>query len=259
MGTSKVYGSPKWPGVNTAATNAVSTGHLSDKKITNAIGVFAGAYKKYISPGGSLSGGSGGYSRGRQQSLSRGRGSGGVAGYRAASSGANLASFISTAGKSGLDTALQVFDLSDLRDKSLEEFLDVVAERLSEAGGLIDDEAINRAMAETINELAEEVQTVDEFDALLTSGNINIEEVLQIYYANILAANFEQKEFSVIQEKIPHEQTYAFFQRAREIIRAIVREELAIEKDLTKINWNSKEGLRMADEINREVLDILNP
>ncbi len=260
MGTSKVYGSPKWPGVNNAVGNAAS-GYLSTNKVKNAVNVFTDAYKKYLSSDTNLQGtrqGVGGGTAGRQK-LPRGGGSGGAARLRAANSGANLAYFISTVGKSGLDDALRVFDLSDLREKSLEEFLDGVVERLSEAGGLLDDEAINRAMAETIDELAEEVQTVDEFDTLLTSGNINIEEVLQIYYANILAANFEQKQFSVIQEKIPPEQTYAFFQRAREIIRAIVREELSREKDLTKINWNSKDGLRMADEINREVLDILIP
>jgi|APFre7841882654_1041346.scaffolds.fasta_scaffold17841_2 hypothetical protein len=261
MGTSKIYGSPKWPGVNTAVGIAASSGSPSNQKISAAIGAFASAYKNYltsgtISPG--SSGGGGGSIRGGQK-LSSGGGSGGAARLRTATSGAHLAHFISTAGKSGLDAALREFDLSDLHDKPLEEFLDLVAERLSAEGGLLDDEAFNRAMAETVNELSETVHTVDELDALLTSGNINIEAVLQIYYANILAANFEQKEYSTVCEKIPRENTQDFFVRAREVIRAIVREELSAERDLATIDWNSEEGQRMADEINQEVLDILIP
>ena len=48
--------------------------------------------------------------------------------------------------------------------------------------------------------------------------------------ANILAANFEQKEYSIVREKISRENTNDFFARAREIIRAIVRDELSCGK-----------------------------
>jgi len=243
----------------------VSPGSSSDRKVSAAVGAFAGAYKNYLSSGTITSGGGvgGGGPAGAGQRPSGGGGGGGGIGRaarsRSASSGARLAHFISTAGKSGLDAALREFDLSDLRDKPLDEFLDSVAERLSGDGGLLDDDAISRAMAETVNELSETVHSVDELDALLTSGNINIEAVLQIYYGNILAANFEQKEYSTVCEKIPRENTQDFFVRAREVIRAIVREELSAERNLARIDWNSEEGQRMADEINQEVLDILIP
>ncbi len=260
MGTSKVYGSPKWPGVNAAVSNAASSGHLSISKAKAAIGEFANAYMKYLSSGAdtSIISGGGGIVGGRQ-SRSTGGGSGGATKLRVASSGARLAHFISTASKSGLDTALQEFDLSDLRDKPLEVFLDLVAERLAGEGGLLDDEALNRAMAETVNELAESVHSVAELDALLTNEDIDVEAVLHIYYANILAANFEQKEYSTVRDKISSASTSEFFVRARGIILAIVRDELSRERNLTKIDWNSEEGQRMADEINQEVLGILIP
>jgi len=257
MGTSKIYDSPKWHGVNTAVSNAASSGSSSKQKISAAVGAFAKGYKGYLTSGtispGSLGGGS---TRGGKKITS---GSGGTARLRTATSGARLAHFINTVGKSGIDAALREFDLSDLHDKPLEEFLDLVAERLSAEGGLLDDDSFNRAMAETVNELAGEANSVDELDTLLTRGNINIEAVLQIYYANILAANFEQKEYSTVRGKISRENTQEFFARAREVIRAIVREELSRERDLAKIDWNNEEGQRMADEINQEVLDILIP
>lgn len=261
MGTSKVYGSPKWPGVNHAVGGAISLGS-PDEKISDAIGTFTNAYKNYLAsspltPRGEVVGG---LARASQRSSGGGRrggGSGGVARTRSASSGASLAQFISTAEKSGLDAALKAFDLSDLRDKPLDEFLNLVAERLSGDGGLLDDVALNQAMSETINELAKTVDSIDDFDALLTAGGISIEEILQIYYVNILAANFEQKEYSIVREKISRENTNDFFARAREIIRAIVRDELSAERDLAKIDWNSKEGQQIADEINQEVMDIL--
>lgn len=261
MGTSKVYGSPKWPGVNPAVGDAVSSGDLTTQKVSTAVGAFASAFKSYLTTGTSTPG-AGSVSGTPQRSSGsggRGGGSGGVTRARTASSGARLANFISTAGRSGFDAALREYDLSDLRDKPLDEFLELVVERLSGDGGLLDDNALNLAMAETINELAEAVTSVEELDALLTSGNINVEEVLQVYFANILAANFEQKEYSFVREKVSRENTHEFFVRAREIIRAIVRDELSTERNLSTIDWNSSDGQLIADAINRDVLEILIP
>lgn len=261
MGTSKVYGSPKWPGVNHAVGDAVSANNLTDQKVSAAVGVFVNAFKNYLISGTRTPGINGGTGAGQRPSGggARGGGSGGAARTRSASSGASLAHFISTAGKSGLDAALREYNLADLRDKPLDEFLELVVERLSGDGGLLDDNALNLAMAETINELAETVDSVDALDILLTSGKVNIEEVLQVYFANILAANFEQKEYSVVREKVSREDTNGFFVRAREVIRAIVRDELSTERDLATIDWNSAEGQFIADAINRDVLEILIP
>ena len=262
MGTSKAYDSPKWPGVNNAVGDSVSSPIPSDQNVLAAVGAFANAYRNYLRSGriGSGGGGGGGVGAGQRPSGGRARGgSGGAARSRAASSGARLAHFVSTAADSGLAAALREFDLSDLRDEPLEEFLDGVTERLSGDGGLLDDDALYRAMAETINELAETADSVDELDALLSSGDINVEAILQIYYANLLSANFEQKEYSFVREKVPRENTNSFFAQARKVIRAMVRDELAKERDLTTIDWKSAEGQRIAAEINQEVLGILIP
>ncbi|BCS51815.1 hypothetical protein [Geobacter sp. SVR] len=262
MGTSKVYESPKWPGVNRAVGDAASSENPTIQEVSAAVGAFAGAYKTYLKSGTRTSGSSGSVTGTGQRSSgggTRGGGSGGAARARSAASGASLAHFISIAGKSGLDTALREFNLADLRDKPLDEFLELVAERLSVDGGLLDDNALNLAMAETINELAKTVDSVEALDILLSSGNINIEEVLQVYFANILAANFEQKEYSVVREKVSRENTNDFFAHAREIIRSIVRDELSAERDLATIDWNSADGQLIADAINRDVLDILIP
>lgn len=249
MGTSKSYGSPKWPGVNKEVGTAVSTGFPTNQKIKSAVSAFTKEYKNYL---GAVNGTS--ISSGRGQS-----GNGHEARTRAAISGANLAHFISTSAHLGFKDALKEFNLFDFKDKPLDEFIDLVAERLSSEGGLLDDDAINRAMANTLDELTENIHTIDEFDALMTKGNINIEVVLQVYYANILSINFEQKEYSVIREKISREKTDEFFKNAKDIIRAIVRDELSKERDLSKINWNSIEGQNIADQINQEVLEILIP
>lgn len=199
MGTSKAYGSPKWPGVNPAVGDAVTSGG-SDQDTVDAVGVFTGAYQGYLKSGATAvsPAADGGvaqfYVGGRRPPAGgRGGGGGGAARIRSASSGARLANFINTARASGLNEALRQFNLSDIREKPLDEFLGSLSDLLSGDGALLDDDALNRAMAETINELAKEIESVDDFEALLASGNIDIETTLQIYYANILAANFEQK------------------------------------------------------------------
>ncbi|MGA3208770.1 MAG: hypothetical protein ABSE05_13230 [Syntrophales bacterium] len=261
MGTQKAYGSPKWPGVNPAVGAAASSGQPTNQKITAAVGAFAAAYKNHltsgtVTPGSRGTGGGIAPATGRRSSRGGGGGSGAKR-SRAANAGAKLGHFLSTARQSGLREALRQFDLSDLRDKSLDEFLDAVVDRLSGDGGLIDDETLNRAMSLTIDELAENIESVDEFETLLESGDVDVEEMLQILYSNILSLNFEQKEYGVVREKISRENTSDFFERARGIIRAIVRDELSRERDLSSLNWNSPDGKRMADEINHEVLDIL--
>lgn len=262
MGTSKGYDSPKWPGVNTAVGAAASPGVCSDQKVSAAVGAFAGAYKKYLTSG-TISPGKGGRAGGvagaRRSGTGGGRGGGGGARVRSANGGARLAHFISTAERSGLAAALDEFDISDIRTKPLDEFLDALIDRLSGDGGLLDDDALNRAMAETVDELAEDVNSVDELDALLTSGDVDIEATLQVFYANILAINFEQKEYAVVRDRIDRDETSRFFQQASSIIQAIIRDELSADRALESIDWNSADGQRIADEINQEVLDILIP
>ena len=246
MGTSKVYGSPKWPGVNRAVGQAVSSGSPSGQGISAAVGAFAGAYNSYLGSG-------------TLGSSSAGSGSGGAARHHAAISGAQLGKFVSIVKKSGLDSALREFNLSDIRNKPLDEFLDSIVERLSYHGGLLDDESLNRAMAETVNELTETVESVDEFDELYSREDIDVEAVLQIFYSHVLASNFEQKEYSIVREKMSLEETNTFFDRARDIIQSIVRDELTTERDLSTLDWNSLAGQRIADEINQEVMRILIP
>ena len=112
-------------------------------------------------------------------------------------------------------------------------------------------------MARTLNELSDEAETLEEFDELLSARAENLEEYLQIYFANVLATNFEQKEGGFVREKIPQEECDMFFQQARELIRTLVNEELSQERDLASIDWGSSEAVSIADEINQEVLDIL--
>lgn len=264
MGTSKAYGSPKWPGVNPAVGDAVTSGG-SDQEMVDAVGVFSGAYKGYLTSGTTATSPfDKGYSHlhgsGRRPTTGgRGGGGGGASRIRSASSGASLANFIGTVRDSGLSEALRQFNLSDIRDKPLDEFLGFLSDLLSGDGALLDDDALNRAMAETINELAKETESVDDFEELLTRDNIDIEATLQIYYANILAFNFEQKEYGFVRGKIGRAETAEFFKSARSIIQAIVRDELSQERDISSIDWRSPEGLRIADEINQEVLEILIP
>jgi len=214
MGTSKSYDSPKWPGVNDQVGDAVSDGMPTTEKVTSAVGAFAGAYKQFINTGTTGRGGSvtGGSSSTGRTVGGRGGGGGATARTRAATTGARLGHFLSSAASSGLSNAAQQLGLRELEGRTLEEVLDAVLDRLCEDGGLLDDSALTEAMARTLDELSEDAQTVEEFDELLTSGVENLEEYLQIYFANVLAVNFEQKEGGFVREKIPQDECDRFFQ-----------------------------------------------
>ena len=259
MGTSKSYGSPKWPGVNDKVGTAVSDGLPTKEKISTAVGVFAAAYKNFINSGttgraGAISGGTD--SSGRTLGA-RGGGGGATARSRAAVAGARLGGFLSGASASGLGQALDQLGLGDLDGKPLEEVLDAVLEKLCEDGGLLDDSALTEAMARTLDKLSEYAETIEEFDALLSGKVENIEGYLQIYFANILAVSFEQKQGAFVRDKIPSKECGKFFSEARELIRTIVSEELSKERDLATVDWNSPEAISISDSINQEVLDIL--
>lgn len=259
MGTSKSYDSPKWPGVNDQVGDAVSNGLPTKEKVANAVGGFAGAYKKHINSctTGHAGAPSGGTSPTGRTVGAKGGGGGATARTRAAAAGARLGQFLSGAASSGLRPALERLGLRDLEGKSLDELLDVILDRLCENGGLLDDATLTEAMALTLDELSEETETVEEFDELLNQRADNLEEYLQIYFANVLAVNFEQKESGFVREKIPQPECDRFFEQSRELIRTLVAEELAQERDLAAIDWNSAEAISIADEINQEVLNIL--
>ena len=258
MGTSKTYDSPKWPGVNAKVGDAIADGLPAKEKIPAAVGAFTAAYKKFINSGTTGKAGliSGDTSQSGSTVGSRG-GVGATARSRAAVSGARLGSFLSGASASGLGQALDQLGLHDLEGKPLEEVLEAVLDKLCEDGGLLDDSALTEAMARTLDELSKEAKTVEEFDELLSSRAENIEGYLQIYFANILAINFKQKEGGFVRGKISHEECESFFNQASELIRDIVNEELSQEYDLATIDWTSPEAISISDSINQEVLDIL--
>lgn len=259
MGTSKSYDSPKWPGVNDQVGDAVSNGLPSNEKVFTAIGAFASAYKNHINSGTTGRAGvpTGGTSAAGRTVGARGGGGGATARSRAAVSGVRLGQFLSSALSNGLSAALEKFGLNDLVGKPLEEVLDSILDRLCEDGGLLDDAALTEAMARTLDELSEDAVTVEEFDKLLSEQAVNLEECLQIYFANVLAVNFEQKEGGFVREKVPQSECQKFFEQARELIHALVTEELSQERDLASFDWNSSEAISVADEINQEVLNIL--
>ncbi len=92
---------------------------------------------------------------------------------------------------------------------------------------------------------------------MLSERAEDLKKYLLIYFVNVLAINFEQKEGGFVREKIPQAECDQFFTQARELIRALVTEELSQERDLALIDWNSPEAFAIADEINQEVLNIL--
>ncbi len=250
MGTSKSYGSPKWPGVNAAVGGATN----DSSKLRGAIRAFASGQQGYIGRGEFSASSGGGAGSGVAR---RGSGSGSHARSRAASSGANLAGFVSAVQHSGIDSALDQFNLADLRDRPIDEALEVLGQRLSEDGGLLDDEALNRAMAETIDEFATDAESIEDLERVLSGNDLDLEVILQVYYSNYLSANFEQKEYAIVREKLSLEKTEQFFTKARALIRSIVRDELATNRDLSTIDWNGPVGRKIADQINQEVMDIL--
>ena len=170
-----------------------------------------------------------------------------------------MAGFLAGVAYRGLDQELNRLDLSDLVGHPLEEVLDAVLDKLCGDGDLLDDVALTDAMARTLDELAEEAKTVEGFDQLLNGRVENVEKYLQIYYANMLAANFKQKQFGFVRERVSREKCDSLFKEATDLIRSIVNEELSKERDLTSIDWNSNEGISIADSINQEVLNILIP
>ena len=259
MGTSKSYDSPKWPGVNKQVGKAVSKGSPTKSAISNAVGAFAAAYKGVINTGTTGRSGktTGGTSITGRTTGGRGGGAGATSRVRSAGAGARLGSFLSGVASSGLGPTLESFGLGDFVGKPLQDILDAILDRLCENGGLLDDAALTEAMARTLDELSADAETVEEFDKLLSESTDDLEGHLQSFFANVLAVNFEQKEGGFVRNKIPQSQCDHFFKESRDLIRTLVSEELAKERDLSTIDWKGHEAFSIADQINQEVLNIL--
>ena len=248
MGTSASYKGPNWPTSSAAVNDAAAAGAPTIISVGRAVSAFARdslAHERARGGGNAQGGGAG-------------SGGGGGARGRAASAGARLAGFLSTVQQNSLEEALKRFDLGEYRDKSLEEICDGLVEALTEPDGLLEDNALREAMDRTLEELSKNAQTADDLEKILTSKEINITEVVAIYYCHVLIVNFEVKEFHRIRERVTdNQQSRAFLDRARDYIRGFVEYRLSKELDLTKYDLNGPAASEMAANLNRDVIEAL--
>jgi hypothetical protein len=262
MGTSKSYPGPKWPDTSQAINDATpEDGAPSQEAVENAVRTFVSDLIR-VNWGRAATGTAS--SAGANDATSGGGGGGSGGGgsvpstHRASRSGSRLAKFIDTTNSEGLKAALRELNLEQYANEPVDKLRDALVNALVEPGGLLDDVALRDAMDRTIEELCSNAKDAAELEAILKGKADSIESVVAEFYANVLAVNFENKEFHRIRERVKDRaKVKELLRNARDYIRGFVTHTLPRKVDLKKFNLNGPQGRKVAEELNRRVWEVI--
>lgn len=236
MGTSAAYSAPPSWGDLKSAVTTVAGKPLTPQKVGNLVRSFV-----------EHNGGSGGIAR---------NGGGSVAkGGNARSTANRLGAFISDVGRVGLDETLRANGWDDLIGRPVSEVLHSLIDRLGGESSTIDDVDARMALAALEKEYFEAAQTPEELEELMQVQVGRIEEVLQDYFALYLYEVFCRVFFERLVQRAGEMRAFEVLNQVKGFIRAKL-EEVAIQRDIGRIDWKGADGQRVTTDIMESTLRV---
>jgi hypothetical protein len=260
MGTSKGYRMPTggdWTPLKTEATNFVKDGgHGSvapEKLLSDYLKANGGA--KFIAHAGSSGKGGSGSSGGAAGGS--GGGGGGRGGRAARNTGRNLGGFLSRVGAVGLDDALREVGLSSLIGKSAEDVSAGLLDVLAEPGSSLDEHASRIALAKLYDEMFKSARTYEDVGRILstTLDSQGLAQILARFFGQYIYARFARDFYENWLAKEGPSRARASLKSIKDCIESSLKTKL-VGRDLTRLNWRGKDGLRLTEQVMRETLEI---
>ncbi len=216
------------------------------KSIANGGGVTTTNYKS--------SGGSGGSSKGSGGGGGKGGGKGGGA---ARSVGRNLGGFLSSVAAGGLNQALREAGLSDLIDKSAEEVSAGLLDALAGPSSTLDEHAARLALAALNDELLKDAETYEDV-AQAFSATLNEQGLMWVlgsFFCHYLYERFCRDFYETWVKKVGSSHAARSLKSIKDYIENSLKAKLT-GRDVTRINWKGREGLKLTQQVMQETLEI---
>jgi hypothetical protein len=263
MGTSKGYDMPtggEWTPLKNEATRFVKDeghGSVSPERLLRAYLVANGGARN-IARGGGTGGGGGGAAGSGGGTGGGGGGRGGGRGGRAArNAGRNLGGFLSGVRAVGLDEALREIGLSDLIGRPAEEVAAGLLDSLADPGSTLDEHAARLAMAKMNDELLKGAQTYEDVGRVLAAAldRQGLARILAGFFGHYLYERFCRDFYENWVKRVGSSQAARSLKSVKDCIESSLKAKLT-GRDVTRVNWRGREGLRFTEQVMQETLEI---
>ncbi len=258
MGTSTGYDMPtggEWTPLKNEATRFIKEeghGQVSPLKLlSDYLRANGGARGIARGVGGGAGGtGSGGGRKG-------GQGGGGRGGRSARNVGRNLGGFLSSVGTVGLDEALREIGLADLIGQPAEEVTAALLDTLAAPGSTLDEHAARLALAKLNDELFKRAQTYEDVGRVLSQAldQQGLARILASFFGHYLYERFCRDFYETWVKKVGSSQAARSLKSIKDCITSSLKAKLA-GRDMTRVNWRGREGLRLTEQVMQETLEI---
>lgn len=271
MGTSTGYNMPTggdWTPLKREATKFVKDdggGSGNNRNPVPPEKLLSDFLRNYTSGGGGTGGGGGGASGTTGGSGGRGGGGGGGGrggggagksfGRAARGTGRALGGFLSSVTTVGLDEALRQVGLESLIGRPASEITAGLLNALTDPAGTLDESAARRAL-EVINaEMIGKARTYDEVKGALRSNldKQGVERLVVKFFGEYLYQHFQQSVLKDWAKKVGAEQASRRLKSIKDCIASALKAKV-VNRDVSKIRWGAREGLRIIEQVWRGTL-----
>jgi hypothetical protein len=271
MGTSKGYNMPTggdWTPLKREATRFVKEGEgggnsqpqspipkpiAPEALLRDYIRALGGAKK--------LSQGTGGGDSGRS-SDNRGKGGGGGkgggrTGRAARNTGRSLGGFLSSVGSVGLTEALREVGLSHLIGQSAAEVSLGLLDTLAAPASTLDEHAARLALARVNDEMLGNADTYGDVEAALANvlDDQGLTQIIASFFGEYLYQLFCRDFYEGWMKKVGASSAARALKNVKDCIASALKSKL-VNRDITKLDWRGREGLRITQSVMRDTLEI---
>jgi len=264
MGTSTGYNMPTggdWTPLKRDATRFVK-GERENGDSPNPVSPEALLRKYLIPQGGARSfargeaGTCGGSTRGGNGSGGGGSGGRGGSGRAARNTGRNLGGFLASVSSVGLDEALREVGLSHLVGQSAADVSAGLLDALAAPASTLDESAARIALAKINDEMLKNAETYEDVERALSDvlDNQGLVRTLMNFFSEYLYQLF-CRDFYEGWKKVAPSQAERALRNVKDCMTSALKAK-TVNRDVTKVKWHGREGLRITQQVMQETLEI---
>ncbi|WP_243356477.1 hypothetical protein [Bacillus litorisediminis] len=238
MGTSKGYDAPttpQWGDLKGKVSRLAKEGPLGIDNSKQLVGQFIRA-----------NGGSQGVAR-----------NGGMGAKSAQAIAKNLGSFLSLVNRIGLNEVLKQAGLEHLKDRTTSDIVLSLIDYFGEDASTIDQVDARNALSQLMDELFEEAEGMDDIGQVL-EGSANpdkLTEILEKFFGYYVYQQFCRSFYERLASKVGNTQAESFLNDILDYIKSEITV-LALDRDITQVDWNGQEGEEICAQVLEKTLDV---
>ncbi|WP_276358051.1 hypothetical protein [Cohnella caldifontis] len=182
---------------------------------------------------------------------------GGMGAKSAVAVARNLGSFLSLVNRVGLDDALKQTGLVHLRGKPLSDIVLSLIDYFGEDASTIDQVDARNALSQLMDEMFEEVEGIDGIGQVLEgcAQPDNLIKLLERFFGYYVYQQFCRSFYERLASKVGNAQADAFLNDILDYIKSEITV-LALDRDITQVDWNGHEGEAICVQVLEKTLDV---